>query len=145
MFRKFEDGQIVALVQYQGELAYYVADTEFWFFDMHQRKEAFEKNGCAFPEIPKGFRGDLHQVTPDDAEMFLDALHSCKASVDELKANVEDYDNSFLVPSLLIDFDMGTFKSFHSEPYGFENYAGKDWLSSYSDFHEDIPSSLKYW
>ena len=145
MYKEFEDDQIVGLVYLKGKYTYFATDSDFWFLDQHLVKKAFEQNGHSFPEIPASFRNGLHQVTPNDGEAFINALEKNKTSNEELKANIQQYGRHDLVPSVFVDFDNKAFKSFHSEPYGFEKYVGEEWVSSYEDFEQEIPEPLRYW
>ena len=141
-----EPEQVVALIRYKSEYTYFSAESDYWFLDQYMVKDAFEKNGHVFPEIPAEFRNGMLQVRPCDGEGFLNALRNAGSCVSEFKVEADSIRLEHeLLPSVLIDFDERVFKSFHPEPYGFEKYAGEGWNSSYTNFHDEVPLALRYW
>ncbi|MCW1242514.1 hypothetical protein [Bacillus pretiosus] len=145
---------IIVAVIYKNEFRWYVTDKELWFLDYNKLDNAYKNLGISIEDNDETEeRNEIKVLDHENVEVFLVRINQYKTTKEDLnylllenikrkKAGEDLLDYS---PVLLINFDNKILYSMFPEPASYENYVPKDWIGTYEDFTELIPTSERYW
>ncbi|MGE1128325.1 hypothetical protein [Bacillus wiedmannii] len=145
---------IIVAVIYKNEFRWYVTDKELWFLDYNKLDNAYKNLGISIEDNDETEeRNEIKVLDHENVEVFLVRINQYKTTKEELnyllleniKRKNAGEDLLDFSPVLLINFDNKILYSMFPEPASYENYVPKDWIGTYEDFTEFIPTSEKYW
>ena len=145
---------IIVAVIYKNEFRWYVTDKELWFLDYDKLDHAYKNLGVSIEDNEETEeRNGIQVLNNENVEVFLLRINQYKTTKEEInyllleniKRKNAGEDLLDFSPVLLINFDNKILYSMFPEPASYENYVPKDWIGTYEDFTEFIPTSEKYW
>ncbi|HGH7180556.1 hypothetical protein WBS55_01140 [Bacillus luti] len=145
---------IIVGVIYTNEFRWYVTDKELWFLDYDKLDHAYKNLGVSIEDNEETEeRNGIQVLNNENVEVFLLRINQYKTTKEELnyllleniKRKNAGEDLLDFSPVLLINFDNKILYSMFPEPASYENYVPKDWIGTYEDFTEFIPTPAKYW
>ncbi|EMI9090909.1 hypothetical protein COD05_29055 [Bacillus cereus] len=145
---------IIVAVIYKNEFRWYVTDKELWFLDYDKLDHAYKNLGVSIEDNGETEeRNGIQVLNNENVEVFLLRINQYKTTKEEInyllleniKRKNAGEDLLDFSPVLLINFDNKILYSMFPEPASYENYVPKDWIGTYEDFIEFIPTSEKYW
>ncbi|MED2184319.1 hypothetical protein [Bacillus wiedmannii] len=145
---------IIVAVIYKNEFRWYVTDKELWFLDYYKLDQAYKNIGISIGDNDKTEeRNEIKVLDYENVEVFLVRINQYKTTkealnyllLENIKRKNAGEDLLDFSPVLLINFDNKILYSMFPEPASYENYVPNDWIGTYEDFTEFIPTSEKYW
>ena len=145
------DSEVVAIVYRHNAWTYYVTEDDVWVMDWVAWKRAFALRGFAVLQEDSADRFAVQILNEDTADQFFAAIADCAVSPGDLRDTLRRQtshkwdDVQHLFPTVFADFDNKRLYSAARSGIGYEHYVAPDWVGSFEDFYERIPSDYQYW
>ncbi len=138
---QIKDIEFPGVVKYESSYYYAIGILADWILDYRSYDPEYDPAEWS----KKSARDDYPVISPVMGRTFLESIGLRKFGTDVIPGFLSANGSDRAFPLFFVNFDDSEYiSSYHDLPL--EDYAGKGWTSSYGDFFDALPDSIKkYW